>query len=88
MDVDKEKIKEPRLIYIQWFDACYQSKEANEKELEDVIEIHSCGIFVRETKHSISIAQDFYLETPQYDKSWRYIKHIPKVNIIERRWIK
>jgi hypothetical protein len=42
------------------------------------VELESAGLLVREDEESISIALDRY----PLDGTWRYIEHIPKVNVL------
>ncbi len=44
-------------------------------------EIESAGLLVHEDEESVSIALDSYVD----DATYRYIEHIPKVNVIELR---
>lgn len=64
--------------YIRWFDASYQRGECDESDLVDHVVLHSFGVLVRESEVSYSIAMDQY----DGDKTWRYIEHIPKVNVL------
>ena len=75
--------RKPRitLVYVRWFDASYQRGECSDDELNSRVEIESAGLLVREDKESVSLALDRYDE----DKTWRYIEHIPKVNIMSIR---
>jgi hypothetical protein len=41
------------------------------------VEIESAGLLVREDEEFISLALDQY----DADQTWRYIEHIPKVNV-------
>ena len=41
------------------------------------VEIESAGLLVREDEEFISLALDKY----DGDQTWRYIEHIPKVNV-------
>jgi hypothetical protein len=79
----RNKAKRPRatLAYVRWFDASYQRGECTRDELVPRIEIESAGLLVREDGESVSLALDHY----QADGTWRYIAHIPKVNILEIR---
>ena len=58
-------------------DASYQRGECTESELVRRVEIESAGLLVYEDKDSISLALDRY----DVDGTWRYIEHIPKVNV-------
>lgn len=78
----REKVK---IAIITWVDACYQSKEAFMNELAEEMKVISAGVFIRETDKSIAIGQDFYYD--EQEKSWRYIKHIPKVCITKKKII-
>ncbi len=63
---------------MKWFDASYQRGECNDQELVCRVELESAGLLVREDEESISIALDRY----PLDGTWRYIEHIPKVNVL------
>lgn len=71
------------LAYVRWFDASYQRDECTLEELVPVVELESAGLLVAESEESISIALDHY----RADKTWRYIQHIPRVNVREIRRI-
>ena len=62
---------------MRWFDASYQRGECTDGELIPQVEIESAGLLVREDDTTVSIALDQYGR----DQTWRYIEHIPKVNI-------
>lgn len=62
---------------VKWFDASYQRGECTESELVRRVEIESAGLLVCEDEESISLALDRY----DADGTWRYIQHIPKVNV-------
>ena len=66
---------------IRWFDASYQRGECTAEELNPRVEIASAGLLVREDGETVSIALDRYDD----DEVWRYIEHIPKVNIRSMR---
>lgn len=70
-----------KLIYIKWFDSCYELREKTTEEFDDEYTIETVGFLARETKKTISIAGDWI----EKDKCWRHIFHIPKVNIIEKK---
>lgn len=65
-------------VYVKWFDASYQRGECDESDLIDHVVLHSFGILIRESDTSYSIAMDQY----DADRTWRYIEHIPKVNVL------
>jgi hypothetical protein len=65
------------LAWVKWFDASYQRGECSDSELVPRVEIESAGLLVHEDKESVSIALDHY----DADRTWRYIEHIPKVNV-------
>jgi hypothetical protein len=67
------------VAFVRWFDASYQRGECDDSELVTRVEIESAGLLVREDAESVSIALDRY----EHDGLWRYIEHIPKVNIID-----
>lgn len=73
-----ETAKKKTLVYVRWFDASYQRGECTLEEMVTRVELESAGLLVQETEDSVSIALDEYLE----DGTWRYIEHIPKVNIL------
>jgi hypothetical protein len=70
-----------QIAFVRWFDASYQRGECTIDELVTRVEIESAGLLVREDEESISLAIDRYSE----DETWRYISHIPKVNVLEIR---
>jgi len=72
------------LAYVTWFDASYQRGECTSDELVPQVELQSAGLLVRENEETVSIALDSYTN----DGTWRYIEHIPKVNIRRIRRIK
>jgi hypothetical protein len=65
------------VVWVRWYDASYQRGECTLDELVPKVEIESAGILVREDDEFISLALDRYTE----DSTWRYIEHIPKVNV-------
>jgi hypothetical protein len=67
-----------KIAYVRWFDASFQRGECTDDELVPRVEIESAGLLVREDEGTISIALDRY----EHDGLWRYIQHIPKVNVI------
>lgn len=69
------------VAYVEWFDASYQRGECDDSELVHRVELKSAGLLVREDKESVSIALDHY----DSDGTWRYIEHIPKVNVLRIR---
>jgi len=71
-------IQPQALAWVRWFDASYQRGECTDQELVPRVEMESAGLLVQEDEESISIALDRYPE----DGLWRYIEHIPKVNIL------
>ena len=72
------------LLWVRWFDASYQRGECTETELVTKVELESAGLLVREDEESVSIALDSYSN----DGTWRYIEHIPKVNIRRMKRVK
>jgi len=66
---------------VRWFDASYQRGECSLEELVPRVEIESAGLLVHEDSDTVSIALDQY----DADRTWRYIEHIPKVNILRMR---
>lgn len=69
------------VMYVEWFDASYQRGEFTEDELVSRVVLLSAGILVREDKETVSIALDQY----EAGGTWRYIEHIPRVNILRIR---
>ena len=65
------------LVWIRWYDASYQRGECSEDDLVPKVEIESAGLLIREDEEFISLALDRY----ENDHTWRYIEHIPKVNV-------
>jgi hypothetical protein len=73
-------------VRVKWEDASYQRGECTIDELVPRVCIETVGILVREDDKTISVALDWHED----DKVWRYIQHIPKVNVkkIERLYPK
>lgn len=69
------------IAYVEWFDASYQRGECDASELVPRVNLQSAGLLVREDEESVSIALDQY----SVDGIWRYIEHIPKVNVLKLR---
>jgi hypothetical protein len=72
------------IAYVEWFDASYQRGECTDDELNPRVYLQSAGLLVREDAETVSLALDRY--TP--DETWRYIEHIPRVNISRFRKLK
>ena len=70
-----------QVALVRWFDASYQRGECTEDELAPRVELESAGLLVREDEDTVTIALDRY----DGDQLWRYIEHIPKVNITKLR---
>ena len=66
------------IAYIKWCDASYQRGECTAEDLVPEVIIESAGFLIREDEKTYSIAMDWY----ESYKTWRYIEHIPKVNVI------
>ena len=77
----KKKKPKKMIAYVRWFDASYQRGECDLSEMNTRVELESAGLLVREDEESISIALDKYKD----DGTWRYIEHIPKVNVLRIR---
>lgn len=75
-----------KLIYIKWFDASYNSDIQTLDEMNDEYIIESVGFFARETKKCITLSAEIIDQNPT--AKWRYIHHIPKVNIIKKKIFK
>jgi hypothetical protein len=73
----KARTPKRTVAVVCWFDASYQRGECTDAELVPRAEIKSAGLLVCEDDESISIALDRY----DADGLWRYIEHIPKVNV-------
>lgn len=72
-----------KVAFIKWFDAtCMGHDSLTADDLGDLSTMHSAGLYVGETKKRITLALDV-----NEDKSYRYVTHIPKVNIIEIRMV-
>lgn len=71
------------LAYVEWFDASYERGECHIDEITPRVELKSAGLLMREDEHTISIALDVYDDDPSLHSQglWRYIQHIPKVNV-------
>lgn len=65
------------IAWVRWFDASYQRGECSADELIPRVELETAGILVHEDNETISVALDRYSR----DGVWRYIEHIPKVNV-------
>jgi len=65
------------LVHVRWFDASYQRGECSPTELCPLIELESAGLLAAEDERTISIALDWCAS----EGVWRYIQHIPKVNV-------
>ena len=72
------------LALVEWFDASYQRGECTRDELVPTVVLESAGLLVREDAETISLALDKY----PADGTWRYIEHIPKVNVRRIRRVK
>lgn len=70
--------KKKTLAFVKWFDASYQRGECTMDEMVPRVELESAGLLVHEDQQSVSIALDQYT----VDGTWRYIEHIPKVNVL------
>jgi hypothetical protein len=71
----------PKVIYIRWLDASFQASDLTADEMNVHCEIENVGFLVREADGYVSMAMGHYRPGEQ----WRYIQHIPKVNILEMR---
>lgn len=69
------------VAWVRWLDASFQRGECTDDELVPRVELESAGLLAAETDETISIALDRY----EADGVWRYIQHIPKVNVREVR---
>jgi hypothetical protein len=69
------------IAWIRWFDASYQRGECSLDELVTDVEVESAGLLIHEDEESVSLALDSY----PADSVYRYIEHIPRVNIREIR---
>lgn len=71
-----------RIVIIDWIDASYQRGELYLKDIVSPgVKIQTCGLLIQETDEFYSLALDFYPE----DGAFRYVSHIPKVNVINIR---
>ena len=73
--------EQKNVAWVRWFDASYQRGECTLDEFVPRVEIQSAGLLVHEDEESVSLALDSYVD----DSTYRYIEHIPKVNVIELR---
>jgi hypothetical protein len=73
------KAKRPRrvLAHVRWFDASFQRGEVTDDELVPRVEFETAGLLVREDAATISVALDW----DESGRQWRYVQHIPKVNV-------
>ena len=75
-----------KAIYIKWFDASYAGHSQTLDEMTSEYIMESVGVFVKEDAKHVTFAAEFMpADNP---KRWRYIHHIPKVNIIKRKFLK
>jgi len=81
MNSSLPRIQPHDVVWVRWFDASYQRGECTVEELVPRVEIESAGLLVREDEETVSIALDYF----DGDRTWRYIEHIPKVNIRDYR---
>jgi hypothetical protein len=77
----RKRLLKKTIAFIRWFDASYQRGECTEEELVPKVELESAGLLVAENEESVSIA----LDQCDADGTWRYIEHIPRVNILSMR---
>jgi hypothetical protein len=68
--------KQDKYIYVKWFDTTYQHGELTKDCVETV------GIYLGEGKRHITLAMD-----SMGDEYYRHICHIPKVNIMKKRYL-
>lgn len=73
----------PKIAFVKWIDASYQRGECSYDELNPSVVMWSAGLLIRDDDEFISIAIDSFAD----DETFRYIEHIPRVNIIELRTI-
>jgi hypothetical protein len=74
-------MSDPQVVYIRWFDASFQASDLTADEMNVRCEIENVGFLVRDADGYVSMAMGRYRPGDQ----WRYIQHIPKVNILEMR---
>ena len=72
-----------KYIVITWFDSFYEGGPYAKGDFRSRCEMESAGHYVSENDDHVSIAMEF---DEEYE-TWRHITHIPKVNIIKRRFI-
>lgn len=71
-----------KVVYVEWLDASYQEGPLAEDELIPHVILFSAGVLIREDDKTVSLATDYC--SPNGD--WRHVSHIPKVNIIRRKF--
>jgi len=69
------------IIHVRWFDASHQHGECTQDELVSKVVLESAGLLIREDRESLSIALNHH----EANGVWRYIEHIPKVNVLEEK---
>jgi hypothetical protein len=74
-------VKEGTPVTVEWLDSCRTLDERCKNDWEVVVTLHSCGFFVGEDEHSISIAQD--INRNNKPVTYRNVLSIVKQNIVE-----
>ena len=75
-----------KFIYVRWFDANFNTGGKTTEEIlnDNYFVLETVGIYVGEDDKYISLATEYCDKT----KDWRHSHNIPKVNILERRWLR
>lgn len=77
--------KPRKVIVIIWRDAAAEPTGILfEDEFKGLMEQHTAGWYVSEDKEKVSLALDW---CPS-ENTYRYVIHIPKVNIVRREFLK
>ena len=73
-----------KIIYIKWFDSCYNNTAQETEAIADYIILENCGFLVSENEKSVKISMEHSIKYGD----WRHTLSIPKVNILKRKELK
>ena len=67
------------LAYVEWDDACSQKGAVSLRRLDDRYPTYSAGVLIRQTKHSVALAQQILppLSTGDTEETYKDVLHIP-----------
>ena len=72
-----------KFLYVQWKDASSETRgNYSREELTGLVTQHTAGIYVSEDSEKVTLALD-----QSEDELFRFIMHIPKVNIVKRKFL-